>query len=111
MIIGCDLIRSFGIDTNGSEMNIHWDYNAIPWRDIDYTTKNVFALSQYNAPFKSETNRMNIILDAKYTKAGIKTIAESSTHHDFQERNELYTLLKKYESLFDGNLGTFPQAL
>ena len=50
---------------------------------------------------------MKCILDAKYSKADIKTIAESSTHIDPQEINELYTLLKKYECLFDGNLGTW----
>ena len=42
----------------------------------------------------------------KILKADIKTIAESSTQLDHQERNELYTLLKKYKCLFDGNLGT-----
>ena len=36
---------------------------------------------------------MKRILDAKYSKAGIKYIAESSTHLDPQERNELYRLL------------------
>ena len=50
---------------------------------------------------------MKRILDAKYSKADIKSIAESSTHLDPQERNELYRILKKYESLFDGNLGTW----
>ena len=50
---------------------------------------------------------MNRILDVKYSKAGIKTIAEISTHLDLQEINELYTLLKKYECLFHGNLGTW----
>ena len=50
---------------------------------------------------------MKRILDAKYSKADIKTIKESSTHLEPQERNELYTLLKKYECLFDGNLGTW----
>ena len=48
---------------------------------------------------------MKYILDAKYSKSDIKTIAESSTHLDPQERNELYTLLEKYEILFDGNQG------
>ena len=43
----------------------------------------------------------------KILKADIKTITESSTHLDPQERNELYTLFKKYECLFDGNLGTW----
>ena len=50
---------------------------------------------------------MKRILDAKYSTADIKTIAESSTHLYPQERNELYTLLKNYESVFDGNLGTW----
>ena len=61
---------------------------------------------QYNIPFNSETKRTKRILDAKYTKADLKTTAESSVHLDLQERNEIYTLLKKYESLFDGNIGT-----
>ena len=47
---------------------------------------------------------MKRILDAKYSKADIKTITESSTRLDLQERNELYTLLKNYECLFDGNI-------
>ena len=41
------------------------------------------------------------------SKAYIKTIAESSTHLDIQGINELYTLLNKYECLFDNNLGTW----
>ena len=49
---------------------------------------------------------MKRILDTKYTKADIKAITEISTRLDPQERNKLYTLLNKYESLFDGNLGT-----
>ena len=106
MIIGRDLIRSLGIYIHGADMTIQWDNSTIPWRDIDYTTNNVFALSQFNTPFKSETKRMKRILNAKYSKADLKTITESSTNIDTQERNELYTLLKKYECLFDGNLGT-----
>ena len=50
---------------------------------------------------------MKRILDAKYSKADIKTITESSTHLDLQEGNELYTLLNKYECLFHGNLGAW----
>ena len=88
-------------------MTIHWDDATIPWRDIDSTTNDVFALSQHNAPFNSETKRMKRILNAKYSKADIKTIAEISTHLDTQERNELYTILKKYECLFHGNLCTW----
>ena len=50
---------------------------------------------------------MKRILDGKYKKTGLKTIAEISTNIDPQERIKLYTLLKKYESFFDGNLDTW----
>ena len=89
MIIGRDLIRYLGIDIHGTDITIHWDDSTIPWRNIDSTTNDVFVLSQYNAPFNSETKRMKQILDIKYSKADIKTIAESSTHLDPQEITEL----------------------
>ena len=82
MIIGRELIRSLGFDSHGTDMTIHWDNAAILWCYIDSTTNNVFALSQHNAPFNSETKILKRILDAKYSKANIKTIAESSTHLD-----------------------------
>ena len=65
-------------------MNTHWDNASIPWRNIDSTTNDVFTLSQYNAPFNSETKRMKCILDAKYKKADLKTIAEISTYLDIK---------------------------
>ena len=92
MIIGHDLISSIGIDIHGAVMNINWDDAAIPWYDI-YSTNNVFALSHYNAPFNSETKRMKLIINAKYTKADLKTIAESSIHIDPQEETS-YTHYK-----------------
>ena len=107
MIIGRDLIRSLGIDIHRVYITINWDNAAIHWRDIDSTAKDVFELSQHNAPFNAETKKIKYILDTKYSKADIKTIAESSTNIDPHKRNELYTLLKKYESLFDGNLRTW----
>ena len=75
MIIGCELIRSLGFDSHSTDITIHWDDAAIPWRDINSTAKALFALSQHNAPFNAETKRMNRILNAKYSKADIKTIA------------------------------------
>ena len=75
MIIGSDLIRSLGIEIYGSDMTIHWDDADIPWSDIDSTTKTLFVLLEYNAPFNSETKRMKRIIDARYTKADPRTMA------------------------------------
>ena len=84
MIIGRDFIRSLCIGIPGADPTIHWDDAAIPQRDLDSTTNDVIAISQYNTPFNYETKRMKRILDAKYSKADLKTIAESSTHLDTQ---------------------------
>ena len=46
-------------------MTIHWDNAVILWRDIDSTAKDVLALSQHNAPFNAETERMKHIFDVK----------------------------------------------
>ena len=75
MIIDRESIRSLGFDSHGTDMTIHWNNATILWRNIDSTTKDVFALSQNNAPFNYERKIMKHILDAKYSKADIKTIA------------------------------------
>ena len=66
MITGSDLISSLVINIHSANTTIHWDDATIPWQGIDSTTNNVFALTQYNAPFNSETKQMKRILDAKY---------------------------------------------
>ena len=71
IIIGPGLIRSLGIDIHSADMTIHWYDAAIPWRDIDSTTNDEFALSQYNAPFNSETKMMKRTLDAIYSKSDL----------------------------------------
>ena len=45
------------------------------------------------------------ILDAKYEKADLHKLVKSHKHLTKTEQNQLYNLLKKFESLFDGTLG------
>ena len=92
MIIGRELIRSLGFYSHGTDMTIHWDDAAIPWRNIDSTTKNVFVLSQHNAPFNSETKRMKRILDAKYSKADIKPSQKDPLILIFKNKWSIHTI-------------------
>ena len=45
------------------------------------------------------------ILDAKYEKANLEDIVDTCTHLDTVEKEQLLQTLKKFEHLFDGNLG------
>ena len=75
MIIGRDRIISLITGIHGAVTTIRLDDATISWRDIDSTTNYVFALTQYNAPFNSETKRMKHIPDAKYEKFDLEAIA------------------------------------
>jgi hypothetical protein len=52
----------------------------------------------------AENKRKTRILDANYEEANLKEIVDSTSAIDTKKR-ELLNLLKKYEHLFDGNLG------
>jgi hypothetical protein len=110
MIIDRDLITSIQPDVKGSVMSIQWDDAAIPWRNIDATVDDIFLIKDRHSyqPAEQEImQRMNEILDAKHKKANLDESAESADHLRNSEQKSLLTLLKKYESLFDGTLDTF----
>jgi hypothetical protein len=96
----------------GNDMSIKWDNATIPWRNIDSTVEDIHLAedNQSYHPVEQEMNRMNEILDAKYSKADLNEIAESADHLTTSEQQKLLALLKKYEDLFDGTLGTFTGA-
>ena len=104
MIIGRDIISELGIDVKGSDLSISWSDAAIPWRDMDATTNDAFlAYSPIHQPEKRTTK----ILDATYKAADLKEIVQSAAHLTQTQRQELFLLLSKYETLFDGTLGTW----
>ncbi len=109
MIIGRDLITSLQLDIKGSDMSIKWDDSAIPWRSIDSTVDDIYLAEDRRnyQPIEQEMQRMTDILDAKYKKADLNQIASSADHLTNSEQSSLLALLKKYEGLFDGTLGTF----
>jgi hypothetical protein len=109
LIIGRNLITSLQLDIKGSNMSIKWDDTAIPWRNIDSTVEDVYLAedSQSYQPIEQEMQRMTDILDAKYKKANLDEIAANADHLTNSEQESLLKLLKKYEDLFEGTLGTF----
>ena len=109
MIIGRDLITSLQLDIRGSDMSIKWDDAAIPWRNIDSTVEDIYLAEdrQSSQPIEQEMQRMTDILDAKYKKANLSEITQKADHLTNSEQKSLLQLLRKYEDLFDGTLGTF----
>jgi hypothetical protein len=56
-------------------------------------------------PATSEAERIQSVLDAKYTPADIGKMASDSPELEETQGNSLEKLLRKFEPLFDGTLG------
>ncbi len=55
---------------------------------------------------RDATKRATQILDAKYSKADLQSVARDNCKHvSANQQKKLLQLLKKYESLFDDTLG------
>jgi hypothetical protein len=52
-----------------------------------------------------DAERIQGIIESKYTPADLSKIVEECTHLEQSERRQLLHLLQKYEDLFDGSLG------
>ena len=106
MIIGRDLMTELGINIDFFNQKIKWQDAEIPMKLPNATITSDFYV-QDNDIVESETNRIKQILDAKYEPANLEEIAEQSLHLSKEEQQQLYQLLIKYKSLFDGTLGTW----
>src|SRR5687768_7064951 len=61
-------------------------------------------------PVTTEAERIQNILDAKYCQAYLDKIVKECEQLSKEEQEKLLALLKKYEHLFDGTVGTWKTA-
>ena len=58
-------------------------------------------------PITTEAERIQSILDRKYAPADLEKEVQKCDTIDFNQQEQLLKLLRKYEHLFDGSLGTW----
>jgi hypothetical protein len=109
MIIGIDIVHSLGINLLFDTAEISWDNAKIHMQHPEMFKGNwVDALEQEilyaHDPDTTDAERIQGIIESKYTPADLSKIVEECTH---LEKSEQKQLLQKYEDLFDGSLGTW----
>lgn len=110
MIIGRDLMTALGIVLDFKNKTVEWEGAELEMRDFDSekpTRKEIKAALQVTSEptvTQQETSRLTKILDATYGKADLYQVSQNATHLNEVQQKELYELLKKYESIFDGKL-------
>ncbi|NJO52629.1 MAG: hypothetical protein HC840_28105, partial [Leptolyngbyaceae cyanobacterium RM2_2_4] len=104
VILGRDILSELGIDIQFSTNTIVWDGLDLPMRDKEASIMDAYYVREPDT-IEEDMDRVKRILDAKYEPADLHKVVESCTHLDSKEQEQLYELLTKYESLFDGTLG------
>ena len=104
MIVGRDILTQLEIDLHFSTSTCTWDSSTIPMRESSSTVEQSYYVEE-SGPVADSTTRIKKILEAKYEKADLDQIVESSIHLTSVEQRKLRRLLHKYKSLFDGQLG------
>jgi len=116
LILGVKTLKRLGIVLDFRTSAIEIDQISLPMRDINklqerskieraWTVNNSMRLDE-PASTEELTDRTVKILDAKYEKADLPSVVESSCPHlSLHQRRQLLTLLEEFEDLFDGTLG------
>jgi hypothetical protein len=107
MIIGRDIIQDLQFEISYKDNILIWDDASVPLRSRDATEAEAYHIKEPDS-VQEATSRIKRILDADYHAADLhKVCYEQSNHLSSDEQNKLYELLKKYEILFDGTLGSW----
>ena len=104
MIMGRDLLDALGIDISFKEGTVTWDNMSVPMKSPDITEPESYTINESDALQKCE-QRIKSILDAKYEPADLEKIVSQCKHLNDNEQEKLLSLLNKFKSLFDGQLG------
>ena len=107
IIIGQDLMQKMGIDLLNSTKTIRWDDQEISMQPRSTTVSEMMQAIEDPPAVQEETKRIKEILDAKYEPANLKQVAKDIPLLSKEDREAVYRVLKKYEILFDGQLGRY----
>ena len=112
MILGRDVLRELGIVLDFNTQIVIWNHACISMKPAHCSTKDSWAITD-----PEEVNDMvarltgeqyRNVIDAKYKKANLNEILEVNYEHlSNKQKRKLLNVLLKYETLFDGTLGTW----
>jgi hypothetical protein len=100
------MFSALGIILDLSRDMIIWEEGEMPMKPQDSTRENSFFVKEPDA-LHEEADKRSKILDAKYQKADLKNIAQSTKGLTEEQQTQLWHFLNKYENLFDGTLGNW----
>ena len=101
-------MREIGISLDFKNSIITWDNLRLDMK-FKHMREHNTIISQSKEPNATQemTARATRILDSKNKKADLEQITKNTSHLSSNEQQQLYQVLKKHETLFNGTLGTW----
>ena len=104
VIMGRDIITSLGLIIDFKHGKLLWDHLELNLADNNSQARELYEHS--SSAVSAVESRVVKILDAEYKKSDLNDAIPS--HLDVSQSSTLYSLLIKYEAIFEGKLGTMP---
>jgi hypothetical protein len=106
MIVGQDLLQELGIVLHFADQTIVWDHATMAMKNNQSLQSNdIVAIESESPAAVKATERMKQILEAKYEQVDIKNVVAGCKHLSTTEQQQLFAVLNRFQSLFDGTLG------
>jgi hypothetical protein len=113
MIVGRDLQSALKMDISFSASSLTWNEITIPMRtgqqkskeELEAFLDHVIEVSSEPEIIREELYEAKRILDSDYKKADIDEVVRNIPHLNEFEKNQVRTVLYRFESLFEGKLG------
>ena len=133
-IFGRNYMRDYGFDLCFSDQTIRWDGMKMDMKQLDELTSETgdgisWLEEQYECHFAQQVENQCMaeyekiqsklfnkeldayateIKDSKYEKQNLLRVAQDQKHLTPEQRDQLHQVLTKYQDLFEGTLGTWP---
>ena len=115
MILGRDVMSELGITLDFKDQTMTWDDSTVNMKDPDTLSDLLDPVNDFywnedlneTEALQEASARLKKILDAKYEAADLDEVVRACEYLDSNEQQQLLALLRKYEHLFDGTLGTW----
>jgi DNA-binding transcriptional regulator YhcF (GntR family) len=112
MIVGRDLLQELGIVLHFADQTIVWGHASTSMKNYQPLESNdIVAMVSESPAVVKATERMKQILEAKYEQVDIKEMVTRCKHLSNTEQQQLFAVLSRFQSLFDGTLGHWKNEL
>jgi hypothetical protein len=81
-----------------------WEGSEMPIKPVQASVTTDYHIAESMA-VEEHTDRTKKILDAKHSATDLEKVCSSQSHLEVEKQQQLLTLLRKFEDLFNGTLG------